>query len=391
MEDKIIDILQNAIANGEAPSDIKKSVVNTLDIYFNNKTALQEYAATSAILSVYDYVMRYSNDPVFSTMLQKVLKCYCDAYRKDPKCTLDVILSTYEEFLQKENMMWTVRQQTPNNPPEDFYDAVMAYFNYIGQSLEIGVKHILFELYAMIRIITGKSVDYDNIRKCDFGVTINNILEQGYFGDILKTKPTVIKLSDWRNIAYHHTYKLEKEKIICTYGRQRVTFEIDFELLQQYAHQIIRTSNILNIARCIYVFDNISNIRNHSNERKKSIGFRKDILINQLKISLSSQGFCLKRVDQDKYETKVLLLDMRNDGRLSQPEEKERKIYSSQLTYNFWCVFRKNRISIIYCDNQGKELFISSIGGDVCEKIEEGKENLSYLAKSIEFKEICIH
>ena len=388
MADKIIDMLQDAIANGYTPSDIKKSVINTLDSYFNDKTVLQEYVTSSEILSVYEYVVKYNHDTDFSATLHRVLSCYRDAYNVNPEYTLELMLSTREDFSQKENMMWTVRQQAPSRLSEDFYDTVMAWFNYIGQSLEIGVKHIIFELYALIRIINGKSVDYEKIRKCEFGMIINNIIQEGYFEDILKTKPVEIKLSDWRNIAYHHTYKIEKSAIICTYGKQRLSFKIHLEQLLQYTHQIIRASNLLNIGRCIYVFDNLSKIRNHSNVKYGSIEFRKDMLINQLKISLSSQGFYLERIEEDAFQMNAVLYDMKNNGMLSKSEEKERKIHSSQFAYNFWIVFLKNKISIEYCDWQGKELFISSINGDVCKKIKEGKEELSYLAKHIELKKI---
>ena len=61
-------------------------------------------------------------------------------------------------------------------------------------------------------------VDYEKIRKQDFGVIINNILDKDLLQSVLRIEPCGMKLSDWRNIAYHHTYALRDDgNIDCTY------------------------------------------------------------------------------------------------------------------------------------------------------------------------------
>lgn len=54
-------------------------------------------------------------------------------------------------------------------------------------------------------------VDYEKIRKQDFGVIINNILDKDLLQSVLRIEPCGMKLSDWRNIAYHHTYALRDD------------------------------------------------------------------------------------------------------------------------------------------------------------------------------------
>jgi len=385
---KIIDMMQDGIVAGYTPAEIKESVIDTLSAYFENKDTLYQYATSSQILEVYEFIIRYHYDQNFLTGLLEVLSCYRNAYKVQHDNTLEVLVSTHKEFVQKENLMWTVRQQAPNNPQTDYYDTSIAYFKHIGDTLEIGTKHIVFELYTLIRYIIGKPVEYEKIQKCKFGAIISNILDQGYFNEILKTVPISIKLSDWRNISYHHTYSIEQEKIVCTYGKQEEKFELSFEELGKYTHQIIRASNILNIARCIFVYDNLNSINLYLKDKQLPIEFRKPLRVNQLKISLLSQGFQMEQYDERESSISIILYDLRNDGTLSISEENKRKIHSSQFLYHFWCIFQKNNISVIYCDKKGVRLFSSFVHGEICQCIQEGRENLSYLAQHVEFKPI---
>lgn len=388
MADKIVDMLYDSVDAGYTPSEIKESVVKLLGPFFNNTEMLVQHACSSEILSVYEFMIRYYYDPAFLLGVSDALNCYNAAYKIAPDDTLKVILSTLKDFSQKENLMWTIRNQTPNNPPEDYYDAVIAYMDHIGATLEIGTKHIFYELYVLIKLIQGKKSDYDKIQEYDFGVILSNILAQGYFDKMLRTSPISIKLSDWRNIAYHHSYSLEHEEIICTYGKKRNSFKINLEQLKQYTHQIIRASNIFNIARCIFVFDKFDKIQCYKEIEQEPIIFRRPLLIQNLKVSLASQGFELHDYSENVDLLKVILCDLLNDGQLSAAEVQNRKIHSSQFLYNFWCVFKKKHLSILYCDKSGDKSFYSSVDGDVCQNIQDGKVEFSYLAQKVEFKNL---
>lgn len=388
MSDKIIDILKDSIEAGYTPEDIKEAVITTLSDYFENEAALNKYATTAEILSAYEFAIRYHHDSLFSTGLTEVINCYNEALKINPIETFKIILSTINEFSQKENLMWTVRQHTPSNVSTDQYEAVITYMKHIGDNLEIGTKHIVSEIYALTRLINGKAVDYKAIQTYEFGVVIKNILDQRKFESILRTIPIPIKLSDWRNIAYHHTYSVELGEIVCTYGKQNENFKITFEELQGYVYQVVRASNIFNIARCIFVFDNLDTISAFHLSDEKQIDFREPILMNQLKISLISQGFLLMKCEETDTTICIVLNDLENDGTLNKSETKKREIHSSQFLYNLWCAIQKTFLKITYCDKHGNKQFISSVSGSVCKTVSDGKEDISYLAKHVKFKNL---
>ena len=134
----------------------------------------------------------------------------------------------------------------------------------IGNLLEVGVEPMLAELWACIKLSSKSSIDYNNVRNLKLSVIIQNIIDANYLRELLETKPHELKLSDWRNIAYHSSYQMIDDSTIrCTYGEnnsQSIALKIDE--LKQYTIQIARTANIMAIARMIFMFDNLEMIHN---------------------------------------------------------------------------------------------------------------------------------
>lgn len=217
---EIDKILYEASVAGYTPTDIKESTLNVLSPYFDNKNALYKFACEGQILSIFEFFVKYHYDKKFTDGIRHVLECYKNAYNTNKNEFWDIILCSYDQMVNDENKMWTVRRNVVNIDNMDFYDKVMTYMNLIGANLEITAKHITQELYALIRMSKNKDVDYLAIRKQDFGVIINNILDQNLLNNEFITLPLQIKLSDWRNIAYHHSFSVSGNKIKCSYGKK---------------------------------------------------------------------------------------------------------------------------------------------------------------------------
>lgn len=151
-----------------------------MEPYFFDKESLRSNLFSSTILSAYEYTSKYAKDQIFFKGLKDIIKCYSDAYIQNPRKVANIILEGHEQFSERENMMWTIRNgKIPEN--NDMYEQIISCFECIGNILEVSVKGIIHELYAMIRIISNKEIDYIRICKDDFGITINNILAKGYF------------------------------------------------------------------------------------------------------------------------------------------------------------------------------------------------------------------
>lgn len=346
--DEIVNILQSQISDGCSSKSIEKMIFNNLESYFSDKESLQRNIFSSSILSAYEYTLKYSEDLIFFNGLKDILKCYSNAYVKNPTEVAHIMMEEHEQFSEKENMMWTVRHGKISGNA-DRYDQIMSCFEYIGNVIEISVRGIVYELYAMIRVIHNKDINYEKIRKDDFGVALNNILTKGYFDYIIKTEPLGIKLSDWRNIAKHNSFKVIDDKIECTYGNKNPNyFSISYDELIQYFYQVNRASNIMNISRCIFVYDNLGIFQQFGSINRKPVKFRDDMLFNQIKISLLAHGLILKDIYRDKEIVKLIVRDLQNAGN----ENCEFLAWRQQPLCNVikekWCLLNAEKINIEY-------------------------------------------
>ena len=384
---KIIEMISDCYEQGYSTQQFKDMVISKLTPLFSNKDNAEKYWTTAEMLSVFEFIIRYHYDETFMKLLQEVLATYRTALARDSEMVMQVICSSLFDFSQKENMMWTVRENVKQVDSDDFDESVIRYMKHIGDTLEIGTKHIIAELYAIVLIADGKTPDYEKIQRLDFGVNIGNILAQEKFQGMLRTDPIDIKLSDWRNIAYHHTYRIiDKDTIACTYGKKQETFSISFNELTQYTHQIVKASNIINIARCIFVFDYDKEIANYQGaQAHMPVRFRPAILEENLRTSMMSMEFYLSKVRVDDTSAVAEITDLRNNGALGKDEQIMRHIHASQFLYHLWNTYEKKKVCIEYYSASGQCIFSCSVDGTVCERIGRDKE-LAYMAQFVSFE-----
>lgn len=325
----IDDMLIDAARQGYSPDDIKEAVVKVLQPYFTHMDALNKYACDSQFLSAFEFFVRYYKESEFSQGIREVIDCYKKANINNNQESWNIILSTYAVMVEDENKMWSIRNSKLDLHEDDFYEKMVQIFQRIGNVLEVSVKHIAQELYALIYLQYKGCVDYEKIRKQDFGVIINNILDKGMLQSVLRIEPCGMKLSDWRNIAFHHTYTLDDNgNIDCTYGKGNLNnIKMSMQELERYLHKIIRASNILNIARCIFIFDFIDDIP--KDQPLEEASFRQAIKKEQFRISLLSQEFQLGNIVLNE---KIVEIDM-HDLNLNE-DQKGRIVHCSQLLYN---------------------------------------------------------
>ena len=375
------DILVKEARQGYSPEDIKEEVVKVLQPYFTHIDALDKYACDSQILSAFEFFVRYYKESEFSQGIMEVTDCYKKANINYNRESWNIILSTFLVMVEDENKMWSIRNSKLNLQEEDPYEKMVQIFQRMGNVLEVSTKHIVQELYALIYLQCKGYVDYEKIRKQDFGVIINNILEKGMMQSVLRMQPCGMKLSDWRNIAYHHTYALDNNgNINCTYGKGNTgNIKMSMQELERYLHKIVRASNILNIARCIFVFDFIDDIP--KDYQLKEASFRQAIRREQFRIGLLSQEFELGDIILNENKVEINIHDLNLDESV-----KGRIEHCSQFLLNAWKIWKRRLICINYFASNGEKICCVYVDGDICEAIYEGKEEIIYLADKFQIK-----
>ena len=340
----------------------------------------------SQVLSMFGYFIVYKDNEIFKNGIEEILGLYRLALEKNSDLFWDIIISTKDEFANNENLMWNVKSKTPNTVPNDYYDATMMYMRHIGDTLELSTKLEISELYAVIKIAQNEKPDYENIRKTSFGVILNNILEKKILLQILKTYPINIKLSDWRNIAYHHTYRVDGDKITCCYGKANKTFLLTIEELHKYAAQIITSCNTIDIARRIFLLDNMKSLNNKVAESSKPTD-RIPMKVSQLNTTFLTQGFSITDFRITDSVSEITLKDLKNNGVLSDEQIKMRKIHVTQFLYPLWVKIPNTILRIRYSNCSEETNLIVSVQDNICEDIDKGDMELAYLALHISIEQ----
>lgn len=384
----IVDrMLEDISKQGYTPDELKEVVITFLEPYFENKSILVKDAMQSYFLSIFSFIAIYYTDSSFAQGLLEILMCYRKAYSSNTEQVKNIVSATADLMGQKENLMWTVKSNTPNEISRDIHDATYSYMKHIGDVLEISAKHEIVELYAVLEISLGNDIDYEMIRKRDFGVIIQSILDKNCFIKILKTFPNNIKLSDWRNIAYHHTYEIQSDKIKCYYGKKGSNFEISLAELQNYSIAVIKSCNIIDIARRIFLLDNYEIVSN-INKDLISVHDRDVMRVGQLRTAFLGQGFKLIDLNINDECEEAMIVDLETNLELSDEKKLQRQIHCTQFLYNIWVEFPAKRISIVYCDNTEKGRFRYSIEGVICQKISKGLIEFAEMFKFITIEKL---
>lgn len=384
----IVDEMLEAISKqGYTPDEVKEAVISFLAPYFDNKSILLKAAMQSYFLSIFSYLAVYNTDSTFSQGLLEVLQVYRKAYSVDANQVKNIILATANLMGQKENLMWTVKSNTPKEIPNDIHESTYKFMKHIGDVLEIETRHEIIELYAILELALGKNVDYDTIRKRDFGVIVQSIIDKKYFENILRTLPNNIKLSDWRNIAYHHTYEIQKETIKCNYGKKGNSFEISSDELCKYTAKIIRSCNIVDIARRIFIFDN-NDMFADMDKSLITVHDRDAMKIGQLRTSFLGQGFKLVDLKLNDEGEEAIIVDLEISIDSKNDDKWKRCIHCTQFLYNIWLEFPAKQICIVYCENNEIALFRFSIAGVICENVSKGIIEFPQMTKHVKIKKL---
>lgn len=372
----IDNILFDAAKKGLCSVDIITQVLPVLEPYFENKDMLGKYILTSELLSVYEHLSEYRriNDPIFISGLQETLSIYRNAYLSNPEKVKEMFWEAHDEFSQKESFMCAVKETIPNNLFGELYDAVLSYMRYIEASLETGTKHILIEVLALQKIIIGAKFDYDTIRKKKFGTVISEMLAHHKLEKVLYTDPIKISISDWRNIASHNTYTIEQKTIKCSCKDGRMQFEILYDDLLLYVHQIIRASNILHIARCIFGFDHLDEYNLSKPPDIKPAEFSQTLLVKNLKIRSYARQLLLEYIDDTDQAIVLKMNDLANDGTLSKTELDERTKISADFMFQSWHIYRKT-IIMIYSNKAGEEQQLLQVENVECERYDKSDKS----------------
>ena len=367
------------IQMGVKPKEIKEAVVESLEPYFDNRDILEQLAIKVLVPESIN-LLRIQKDKWLFEMFEKCLSTYHSAKTKDQQSCFKACALWQPYIVHSISEYWSVLHlEVPKNDLgiEEFLHECLRN---IGDIIEGVTKPYLKVLLHQVRIVNGIKTALEEINALDLGTIVNELVSKSGYGDLFMPPPQNIRLNQWRNIAYHHTAKIENGDIICWYGKTPNIKEVRLsrdELLQA-VQTLVNIYGVLRLAYTLFCIDNLNEIDEYSPAGE----VRDEAVFVNFAAALASQGFEIVDYNKNPDCTKLVVKDVSNLN----PDE--RRFHASQFLLPLWVITHSKRVIIEYREKDNTPNFQVSANSDICEKIYEGELELPSLAETMDMTDL---
>lgn len=368
------------IENGYTPATIKVEIVETFKPYFQNLSNLEKYAIDYLVSDWINFLRISIKYPGIDSDIKNVLNAYNLAKKRDFSETMIVLSSLLPHHLESGNKFWSFLNLEVNKKNLEIYEFVKASMDDISNIIEGVSKSLYVENVIVNKIRRGKKVDIQRTLSNKLGNLIQDLIENSEYSSLFVVLVENLKLSDWRNISAHHTYRIVDEKITFESGEgdSKIIFEIQRHDLFDRVNYCMRTTEVLNMAHKIFAFDNLPEISELLNKDK--VASRPEIGFLMFFSAVTSQGFEIKNIEYDSESAKLELIDLTTEN------PRDRGIHSSQFLNNLWLLTNSKKLEIKYFQKNDSLFLTSGIESKVFEDMElDKKKGIEYFAENVTF------
>lgn len=370
------NFLTKAIEFETSPQEVKAAVIETLNPYFEDKGILKEYSI-NLLIPTFINIMKLKE---WTTLFEIFEKCY-DIYRKaktkDQLRCFELMAFWHNDIEECVSKFWTIfrLEQDRNILQND--EMVFECFRNIGDIIEGLSKPFLKCLLSQKRLIDETEVNLTKINHYDLGKIVDELISCTNFQQLLMPSPWSIRLNHWRNIAYHHNYKLKDNEITCWYGKGKVKneFILSKNEIIIINRKIYDCFIVVKLAYDIFLIDNIKSIKKYLLDKELNIRFEALFVI--IAAGIASQGFEILEFENNSENAKIVVKDMTN------LDSFERSIHASQFLYSVWLITKSKNMRVEYWENSGNPKYSFQIGSDICELIYNGDKDFYEIANQM--------
>jgi len=287
------------------PDEIKSQVIEMFKKYFKNYDNLVKY---SMDFLVPDWI-NYSKLKSQNVAIECIDRIISILNQNNQNSIIKTTLWSNEIFKAADNY-WSVKNLEIAKKDLDLYDFAAECFKNIGQIIEGLSKPFLKWYFHIFSDVCGKNYSYDEIYNRDLGVVIDYFSTKNELDDIFIIKPFNVKLNQWRNIAYHHKYEINNDKIICKYKKQDIEeiVELSKEELFDLTLNTFAIYILLKTAHSLYFFDNRDEIRNGI-VQSTDVKIRKQTIDFYFYSTIIGQGFEILNIELSEKSARMILND----------------------------------------------------------------------------------
>lgn len=348
------------IESGLKPEDIKEAVIKSLEPYFENKDILEQFSIRCLVPESTNLLKLQKNSLVFG-MFEKCLATYSSAKSKDSQNWFESCALWQPQILQSLSKNWSVLHLEVDKNNLEIEEFLHECLRNIGDIIEGLTKPYLKALLHQIRIANGVKTVLKDIDSLDLGKIVSELIQKSGYAGLFMPPPWNITLNQWRNIAYHHTAKIENSEIICWYGKTPNIKYIRLsrtELLQ-VVHTTFDVYRTIKLAHTLFFIDNIKEI----NRLSPPVEVRDEAEFINFATGLTSQGFEIVEYKKNIDEAKLVVKDVSNFN----PDQ--RRFHASQFLFPLWLITKSKNMIIEYREKDNTPNLLVSVNSTICEKI----------------------
>lgn len=367
--------------NGYTPVTIKAEIVETFKPYFQNSSNLEKYAIDYLVSDWINFLKISINHPGIENDIKLVLNSYEQAKTISYDSTIDILSKMLPLHLESGNKYWSFLNLEVDKSNLEIYEFCQTSMKDISDIIEGLTKSLYIENVLVNKIKRGKPVDISKTKTNKLGNLIQDLIDNSDYRALFIVPTENLKISDWRNVAAHHTYSIVGNIIKCESGEgtNKISFDLTRAELFQRVNYCMRTNQVLNMAHKIFGFDNMPEISKRLEKNK--VDDRPEIGFLMFSSALMSQGFEIKDIAYDSETATLELVD------LTKENPRDRGIHSSQLLNQLWLVTKSKHLEIKYFKNDGLLYLTSSIRGDIFEQMQlDKKKDVTFFAENVSFK-----
>lgn len=361
---------------GIKPAEIKGAIIALLEPYFDNRETLEKNAVNHLVADSV-LLVRIRRDKFFFDKFEKCIGTYRSAKRKDPKGCFKSCVVCLDGIIESEKKFWSVANLEVDKYKLELEDALHECLKNIGEVIEGLEKPYLKVLLCQTRIECGVRGSGNDVKVLDLGQIVTELINRSSYPELFAPPPWDISLNQWRNIAYHHSAKVEDQKIVCWYGKEPNIKRVQLSRgeMVEVLRKVSNVYYVLKLAHTFFFIDNLEDISKVTTFPRKESREESELL--NLTVGLASQGFEVVEVNKTVGEAKLIIRDV------SDLDMDKRIAHASQFLFPLWLVTRSRKLIIEYRKKDNTPNFLMSVDGETCERIYSGKLEALSLAKKV--------
>lgn len=369
------------IEQGVKPEEIKEGIIHLLKPYFQNKEALEKHAVDHLVPDSVFFI-KLRKDTTFLEKFKKCLATYHSAKNKGEARCFEACVIWLEDICDSESKFWSAAHLEVDKCKLELEDCLHECLKNIGEIIEGLTKPYLKVLLAQTRIANGQKCVTKDLDTLELGQIVSELMKKTDCAELFMPRPWNISLSQWRNIAYHHSAKIKDDRIVCWWGRKPNIRRIELsrgEMLEVVS-KLFAVYGTLKLVHTFFFIDNSNAISKLPITCERQPREESELL--NFVAGLATQGFEVVELKRTADEAKAVIKDV------SDLDLKERRAHTTQFLFPLWLATRSKKLVIEYRRNDNKPDFLITTDSKTCERIYAGEEDTLTLAKRTEMVDL---